>query len=179
MRIRFWFFFHLRNSLALFPRHCVLVSSFFVPSIYCLFFANEKHPKSYLVWSRSALLCLSTFVVTRFIDAFVAPTAPTHRSDLTALQARGGGEYDISDADIQNFYNNLLTGAGGDPPKVGLKKKGQLDESWLKKTRHGHFLGWFTPMIFEKCRVFWFGMIDEHDEYMTRRLFWVAGFSYS
>ena len=22
------------------------------------------------------------------------------------------------DADIQNFYNSLLTGAGGDPPKV-------------------------------------------------------------
>eukprot|EP00913_Durusdinium_trenchii_P035083 g32819.t1 len=31
--------------------------------------------------------------------------------------ARGGGEYDISDADITNFYNSLLTGAGGDPPK--------------------------------------------------------------
>eukprot|EP00435_Cladocopium_sp_Y103_P054392 s3453_g17.t1 len=97
----------------------------------------------------SALLCLATFVVTRFIDAaFVAPavTSPS-RQELTALQARGGGEYDISDADIQNFYNSLLTGAGGDPPK------GTVLSELIVKFFHGDF----TPQGFKRYSGLWKG----------------------
>merc|ERR1712204_89386 len=35
----------------------------------------------------------------------------------TLLQARGGGEYDVSDADIEAFYTETISGNGGDPPK--------------------------------------------------------------
>merc|ERR1712039_243870 len=35
----------------------------------------------------------------------------------TTLQARGGGEYDVSDADIEAFYKETISGNGGDPPK--------------------------------------------------------------
>ena len=62
-----------------------------------------------------------------FLSLTARLSSPSTTSPL-ALQARGGGEYDISDADIQNFYNNLLTGAGGDPPKVGGRKRG----NWMK-----------------------------------------------
>ena len=34
-----------------------------------------------------------------------------------AMRARGGGEYDVSDADIEKFYEETITGSGGDPPK--------------------------------------------------------------
>ncbi|CAL1157940.1 unnamed protein product, partial [Cladocopium goreaui] len=99
--------------------------------------------------SMSALLCLATFVVTRFIDAaFVAPKgASPSRQELTALQARGGGEYDISDADIQNFYNSLLTGAGGDPPK------GTVLSELIVKFFHGDF----TPQGFKRYSGLWKG----------------------
>ena len=33
------------------------------------------------------------------------------------MRARGGGEYDVSDADIEKFYEETITGSGGDPPK--------------------------------------------------------------
>ena len=57
----------------------------------------------------SAVLFAGAFTVSRW--AFVAPNVNTQglRQSSTALAARGGGEYDISDADIQNFYNSLLT----------------------------------------------------------------------
>eukprot|EP00959_Pyramimonas_sp_CCMP1952_P067867 1416313-Pyramimonas_sp.AAC.1 len=56
--------------------------------------------------------------------AFVAP-APSARPAASvatargrvALAARGGGEYDVSDADIQAFYDETISGNGGDPPK--------------------------------------------------------------
>ena len=56
----------------------------------------------------SAVLFAGAFTVSRW--AFVAPNVNTQglRQSSTALAARGGGEYDISDADIQNFYNSLL-----------------------------------------------------------------------
>eukprot|EP00913_Durusdinium_trenchii_P021625 g20322.t1 len=62
----------------------------------------------------SAVLCVGTFTLTHL--AFVGPATGANAPKV-ARAARGGGEYDISDADIQNFYNSLLTGAGGDPPK--------------------------------------------------------------
>ena len=57
----------------------------------------------------SAVLFAGAFTVSRW--AFVAPNVNSQglRQSSTALAARGGGEYDISDADIQNFYNSLLT----------------------------------------------------------------------
>eukprot|EP00435_Cladocopium_sp_Y103_P054820 s3453_g18.t1 len=96
----------------------------------------------------SALLCLGAFTVTRYITAFVAPrlSSPATTSPL-ALQARGGGEYDISDADIQNFYNSLLTGAGGDPPK------GTVLSELIVKFFHGDF----TPQGFKRYSGLWKG----------------------
>ena len=57
----------------------------------------------------SAVLFAGAFTVSRW--ALVAPNVNIQglRQSSTALAARGGGEYDISDADIQNFYNSLLT----------------------------------------------------------------------
>merc|ERR1712207_109494 len=55
--------------------------------------------------------------------SFIAP--PSHRSTgpqlrargATTLQARGGGEYDVSDADIEAFYKETISGSGRNPPK--------------------------------------------------------------
>ena len=43
--------------------------------------------------------------------------AALRHSPAVVLRARGGGEYDVSDADIEKFYEETLTGSGGDPPK--------------------------------------------------------------
>ncbi|CAE8625235.1 unnamed protein product [Polarella glacialis] len=46
-------------------------------------------------------------------QAAAAAIPPTH-----TLHTRGGGEWDISDADIEKFYAELTTGGkGGDPPR--------------------------------------------------------------
>jgi len=37
-----------------------------------------------------------------------------------AVRARGGGEYDVSDADIEQFYQETISGSGGAPPRKGL-----------------------------------------------------------
>ena len=52
----------------------------------------------------SAVLCVGTFTLTHL--AFVGPATGANAPKV-ARAARGGGEYDISDADIQNFYNSL------------------------------------------------------------------------
>jgi len=69
--------------------------------------------------------------------AFVAPplasraaSAPASRG-LVALGARGGGEYDVSDADIEAFYQETMTGAGGNPPK------GSVTAELIVKHFHG------------------------------------------
>merc|ERR1712061_668773 len=36
------------------------------------------------------------------------------------MGARGGGEYDVSDADIEQFYQETISGSGGAPPRKGL-----------------------------------------------------------
>lgn len=46
----------------------------------------------------------------------VSPSHQVGRSPV-ALRARGGGEYDVSDADIEAFYAEVTTGSGGDVPK--------------------------------------------------------------
>ncbi|CAK9049545.1 Chaperone protein DnaJ [Durusdinium trenchii] len=95
----------------------------------------------------SAVLFAGAFTVSRW--AFVAPNVNTQglRQSSTALAARGGGEYDISDADIQNFYNSL-TGAGGDPPK------GTVLSELVVKFFHGDF----TPQGFKRYSGLWSGM---------------------
>jgi len=64
-----------------------------------------------------------------------------------ALHARGGGEYDVSDADIDNFYAQLTTGSGGDPPKGGV-----VSELIVK-----FFHGEFTPQGFKRYSGLWKG----------------------
>merc|ERR1712050_304759 len=87
------------------------------------------------------------------VVAFVAapsasPSLPQARSrGLVQLQARGGGEYDVSDADIQNFYAQLTTGSGGDPPKGGV-----VSELIVK-----FFHGEFTPQGFKRYSGLWKG----------------------
>ena len=49
----------------------------------------------------------------------------------TALQARGGGEYDVSDADVEAFYKETISGSGGYPPK------GTITAELIVKFYHG------------------------------------------
>merc|ERR1712153_284831 len=64
-----------------------------------------------------------------------------------ALQARGGGEYDVSDADIEAFYQQLLTGSGGCPPK------GNVVSEMVVKFFHGEY----TPQGFIRYSGLWKG----------------------
>jgi len=84
--------------------------------------------------------------------AFVAPAAPTVAPaqagrGQVSLRARGGGEYDVSDADIQTFYNGLLGGSGGDVPK------GSVVSELIVKFFHGDF----TPQGFKRYSGLWKG----------------------
>merc|ERR1711933_33480 len=63
-----------------------------------------------------------------------------------ALEARGG-EYEVSDADIQAFYDELTTGSGGDPPK------GNVVSELIVKFFHGEF----TPQGFKRYSGLWKG----------------------
>merc|ERR1712137_953896 len=65
----------------------------------------------------------------------------------TALHARGGGEYDITDADIEKFYAEVTTGGGGDPPK------GTVVSELIVKFFHGEF----TPQVFKRYSGLWKG----------------------
>ncbi|CAJ1349425.1 unnamed protein product [Effrenium voratum] len=96
----------------------------------------------------SAVLAVGAFTLTRL--CFVAPPPAVHqplRQSHVALQARGGGEYDVSDADIDAFYNSLLTGSGGDPPK------GTVLSELIVKFFHGDF----TPQGFKRYSGLWKG----------------------
>mmetsp|Transcript_94825 Transcript_94825/g.268070 ORF Transcript_94825/g.268070 Transcript_94825/m.268070 type:complete len:228 (+) Transcript_94825:75-758(+) len=86
------------------------------------------------------VLAAATSSATQLLVAFVG--VPTARSaqgptpcfqGLTAVHARGGGEYDVSDADIEKFYADLTTGGGGDPPK------GNTVSEMIVKFFHGEF----------------------------------------
>merc|ERR1712127_477117 len=77
-----------------------------------------------------------------------SPSPPQARPrGLVALQARGGGEYDVSDADIESFYAQLTTGSGGDPPKGGV-----VSELIVK-----FFHGEFTKQGFKRYSGLWKG----------------------
>merc|ERR1711976_840326 len=101
----------------------------------------------------SLLLASATYSATQLLVAFVAapsasPSPPQVRSrGLVALQARRGGEYDVSDADIESFYAQLTTGSGGDPPKGGV-----VSELIVK-----FFHGEFTKQGFKRYSGMWKG----------------------
>merc|ERR1712107_550552 len=59
----------------------------------------------------------------------------------------GGGEYDITDADIEKFYAEVTTGSGGDPPK------GTVVAELIVKFFHGEF----TPQGFKRYSGLWKG----------------------
>jgi hypothetical protein len=91
--------------------------------------------------------CLSSKLL-----AFVGGPAPRALPQLagrsaTALAARGGGEYDVSDADIQKFYEESISGAGGPPPK------GNVVSDLIVKHYHGEF----TPQGFKRYSGMWKG----------------------
>jgi len=64
-----------------------------------------------------------------------------------ALGARGGGEYDVSDADIEAFYQETISGSGGDAPK------GTIVAELIVKFFHGEF----TPQGFKRYSGLWKG----------------------
>jgi len=91
----------------------------------------------------TAVLAVASYSLTQL---FVAPSSAQLRSQ-TALHARGGGEYDISDADIEKFYAEVTTGGGGDPPK------GTVVSELIVKFFHGDF----TPQGFKRYSGLWKG----------------------
>mmetsp|Transcript_107368 Transcript_107368/g.336446 ORF Transcript_107368/g.336446 Transcript_107368/m.336446 type:complete len:225 (+) Transcript_107368:57-731(+) len=101
----------------------------------------------------SLVLATAAYSATQLLVAFVAaPSASSSPPRVgsrgsVALQARGGGEYDVSDADIDNFYAQLITGSGGDPPKGGV-----VSELIVK-----FFHGEFTPQGFKRYSGLWKG----------------------
>jgi len=99
------------------------------------------------------VLAVAGYSATKLLAVFVAAPPAIHSpSQLpargsVALQARGGGEYDVSDADIQAFYAELTTGSGGDPPK------GATVSELVVKFFHGEF----TPQGFKRYSGLWKG----------------------
>jgi len=80
-----------------------------------------------------------------------APLQPTatklrQQRGAVALGARGG-EYEVSDADIQAFYAETISGSGGDPPK------GTITAELIVK----FFYGDFTPQGFKRYSGLWKG----------------------
>merc|ERR1719413_178036 len=104
----------------------------------------------------AALLLVAARYASQLFLAFVASPAPAplqpaarlrQQRESVALQARGGGEYDVSDADIAAFYAETITGSGGDPPK------GTIVAELIVK----FFYGDFTPQGFKRYSGLWKG----------------------
>ena len=88
----------------------------------------------------------------RQLLAFVVPSAPTTASGQpgrgqVSLRARGGGEYDVTDAQIEAFHAELMTGSGGDV------QKGNVIAELIVKFFHGEF----TPQGFIRYSGQWKG----------------------
>merc|ERR1711953_1385176 len=86
------------------------------------------------------------------LSFIAAPTPPSAGHQLrsrgaTALQARGGEEYPVTDADIEAFYAETISGTGGNPPK------GQITAELIVKFFHGDF----TPQGFKRYSGLWKG----------------------
>merc|ERR1712061_689784 len=104
-------------------------------------------------------LAVLVYSVGHFALSFIASPAPLsagqqlrHRG-VTTLQARGGGEYDVSDADIEAFYTETISGSGGDPPK------GTITAELIVK----FFYGEFTNKGFQRYSGFWKGPPPRND----------------
>jgi len=95
----------------------------------------------------SLVLAGATYTASKVLTAFVGAPAAQAQPRSVALQARGGGEYDVSDADIEAFYQQLLTGSGGCPPK------GNVVSEMVVKFFHGEY----TPQGFIRYSGLWKG----------------------
>merc|ERR1712187_1097644 len=91
--------------------------------------------------------------------AFVAAPAPAQLKPAHLRQQRGaialaarGGEYEVTDADIEAFYAETISGSGGDPTK------GKVVRELIVK----HFYGEFTPQGFKRYSGNWAGPPPEH-----------------
>mmetsp|Transcript_119692 Transcript_119692/g.298501 ORF Transcript_119692/g.298501 Transcript_119692/m.298501 type:complete len:228 (+) Transcript_119692:60-743(+) len=100
------------------------------------------------------VLGAAAYSATQLFIAFVGVPSTTSAQGshlrlqgLTAVQARGGGEYDVSDADIERFYAELTNGVGGEPPK------GNLVSEMIVKFFHGEF----TTQGFKRYSGLWKG----------------------
>jgi len=95
-----------------------------------------------------AVLAAAAYSASQLL-AFVGTPAPSNlrQASQIALSARGGGEYDVSDADIQKFYEDTISGSGGDPPK------GNVVSEFVVKFFHGEF----TPQGFKRYSGNWKG----------------------
>merc|ERR1712146_476300 len=71
------------------------------------------------------------------------PSSPAARRHRLAR----GGEYEVTDADIEAFYAETISGSGGDPPK------GKVVSELIVK----HFYGEFTPQGFKRYSGNWAG----------------------
>merc|ERR1712045_318080 len=86
-------------------------------------------------------------VTSRSAPAPLKPSQLRQQRASVALGARGGGEYDVSDADIEAFYAETISGGGGDPPK------GAIVSELIVKFFHGEF----TPQGFKRYSGLWKG----------------------
>merc|ERR1719436_466473 len=109
-----------------------------------------RAPSKILPLAAVAVLAYSVgHLALSFVAAPATPSAGhqlRHRG-ATTLQARGGGEYDVSDADIEAFYTETISGNGGDPPK------GTITAELIVKFFHGEF----TNKGFIRYSGFWKG----------------------
>jgi len=101
-----------------------------------------------------AVLAAALYSASQAVLSFVAPSPPQlgpraglRQGASVALSARGGGEYDVSDADIEKFYEETISGSGGDPPK------GTVVAELIVKFFHGEF----TPQGFKRYSGNWKG----------------------
>jgi len=94
-----------------------------------------------------AACLLNTFVAFVVGRPAVATQPQVQQRNVVTLSARGGGEYDVSDADIAAFYAETISGSGGDPPK------GAIVSELIVKFFHGEF----TPQGFKRYSGLWKG----------------------
>jgi len=101
------------------------------------------------------VLATAAYTTSQALLAFIAPSpsAPqvTSRqlrqgSSPVTLHARGG-EYEVTDDDIAKFYEETISGSGGEPPK------GTVVSEMIVKFFHGEF----TPQGFKRYSGNWKG----------------------
>merc|ERR1719436_1586804 len=109
-----------------------------------------RAPSKILPLAAVAVLAYSVgHLALSFVAAPATPSAGhqlRHRG-ATTLQARGGGEYDVSDADIEAFYTETISGNGGDAPKGTVTAEPIVN----------FFYGDFTPQGFVRYSGLWKG----------------------